>query len=76
LRIDLTADEEARGGMSVTSDYLAEQTPEVAGQLTYLGAKQAVLNLAESYERLARAAVKPTVVRRRELAKQRHEWNS
>ena len=37
-----------------------EQAREVAGQLTDPGAEQAVLNLAESYERLARAAVKPT----------------
>jgi hypothetical protein len=54
----------------------AEQAREVAGQLTDPGAKQAVLNLAESYERLARAAVKPTALRRQELAKQRREWNS
>jgi hypothetical protein len=32
----------------------AEQAREVAGQLTDPGAKQAVLELAESYERLAR----------------------
>jgi hypothetical protein len=54
----------------------AEQAREVAQQLTDPGAKQAVLNLAESYERLARAAVNPTVLRRRELAKQRREGNS
>jgi hypothetical protein len=54
----------------------AEQAREVAGQLTDQGAKQAVLNLAESYERLARAAVDPTVLRRRELARQRQEGNS
>jgi hypothetical protein len=54
----------------------AEQAREVAGQLTDPGAKQAVLQLAESYERLARAAVNPTVLRRRELARQRQEGNS
>jgi hypothetical protein len=54
----------------------AEQAREVAGQLTDQGAKQAVLHLAESYERLARAAVNPTVLRRRELARQRRERSS
>ena len=49
----------------------AEQAREVAGQLSDPGAKQAVLHLAESYERLARAAVTPSVLRRRELARQR-----
>jgi hypothetical protein len=34
----------------------AEQAREVAGQLTDPGAKQAVLQLAESFERLARTA--------------------
>jgi hypothetical protein len=34
---------------------------------------QAVFNLAESYERLARAAVNPAVLRRRELARNRQE---
>ena len=47
----------------------AEQAREVAGQLTDPGAKKAVLELAESYTRLARAAATPAVVRRRELAK-------
>jgi hypothetical protein len=54
----------------------AEQAREVAGQLTDPGAKQAVLQLAESYERLARAAGNPTVLRRPELARQRRERNS
>jgi hypothetical protein len=54
----------------------AEQAREVAQQLTDPGAKQAVLNLAESYERLARAAVNPTVLRRRGLVRQRREGNS
>ena len=47
----------------------AEQAREVAGQLTDPAAKQAVIRLAESYERLARAAVTPAVLRRRELAR-------
>ena len=34
----------------------ADQAREVAGQLTDPGAKRAVLQLAESFERLARAA--------------------
>ena len=46
----------------------AEQAREVAGQLTDPAARQAVIRLAESYERLARAAVTPAVLRRRELA--------
>ena len=54
----------------------AEQAREVAGQLTDPGAKQAVLQLAESYEQLARAAVTPAVLRRRELARQRQDRNS
>jgi hypothetical protein len=54
----------------------AEQAREVAGLLTDPGATQAVLQLAESYERLARAASNPAVLRRRELARQRQEGNS
>jgi hypothetical protein len=46
----------------------AEQAREVAGQLTDPGAKKAVLELAENFDRLARAAAKPAVIRRRELA--------
>ena len=46
----------------------AEQAREVAGQLTDPGARKAVLELAESFDRLARAAATPTVLRRRELA--------
>ena len=34
----------------------AEQAPEVAGQLTEPGARRAVLELADSFDRLARAA--------------------
>jgi len=51
----------------------AEQAREVAGLLADPGAKQAVLQLAESYERLARAARDPAVLRRRELARQRQQ---
>jgi hypothetical protein len=47
----------------------AEHAREVAGQLTDPGAKRAVLELAESFDRLARAAANPAVLRRRELAK-------
>jgi hypothetical protein len=54
----------------------AEQAREVAGQLTDQGAKRAVLQLAESYERLARAAANPAVLRRREVARQRQKGNS
>ena len=53
----------------------AEQAREVPGQLADPGAKQAVLHLAESFERLARAAANPVVLRRRELARQRQEGN-
>ena len=54
----------------------AEQAREVAGQLHDPGAKKAVLHLAESYERLARAAATPAVLRRRELARPDQERNS
>jgi hypothetical protein len=46
----------------------AEQAREVAGQLTHPGARKAVLELADSFDRLARAAATPAVLRRRELA--------
>ena len=46
----------------------AEQAWEVAGQLSDPGVRRAVLELAESFDRLARAAATPAVVRRRELA--------
>jgi hypothetical protein len=49
----------------------AEQAREVAGQLADPGAKQAVIALADSFDRLARAAARPEVARRRELARQR-----
>ena len=53
----------------------AEQAPEVAGQLTDPGARKAVLELAESFDRLARAAATPAVLRRRELAGKDPERN-
>ena len=51
----------------------AEQAREVAGQLTDPGARKAVLELAESFDRFARAAATPAVLRRRELARQDRE---
>ena len=51
----------------------AEQAREVAGQLTDPGAKKAVLDLAEHFDRLARAAATPAVLRRWELATKAHE---
>ena len=53
----------------------AEQAQEVAGQLTDPGARRAVLELAESFDRLARAAATPAVLRRRELAGKDPERN-
>jgi hypothetical protein len=53
----------------------AEQAREVAGQLADPSARKAVLNLAESFDRLARAAASPAVLRRRELAAQDQERN-
>ena len=53
----------------------AEQAREVAGQSTDPGAKRAVLELAESFDRLARAAATPAVVRRRELARRGDNGN-
>jgi hypothetical protein len=46
----------------------AKQAREVAGQLTDPGARKAVLELAQSFDRLARAAATPAVLRSRELA--------
>jgi hypothetical protein len=54
----------------------AEQAREVAGQLTDPGAQKAVIELAESFERLARAAITPALLRRRELVRQRQGRNS
>jgi hypothetical protein len=53
----------------------AEQEREVAGQLTDRGARKAVLELAAGFDRLARAAATPAVLRRRELATKDHEQN-
>ena len=46
----------------------AEQAREVAGQLTDPGAKQAVLQLAESYERLARTDADRARAQKRDFA--------
>ena len=51
----------------------AQQAREVAGQLTDPGARKSVLELAESFDRLARAAATPAVLRRRELARKDRE---
>jgi len=53
----------------------AEQAREVAGQLNDPGARKAVLELAESFGRLARAAATPAVLRRRDLAMKDRERN-
>jgi predicted RecB family endonuclease len=47
----------------------AEQAREAATQLTDPDARGAVLELADSVDRLARAAASPAVARRRELAR-------
>ena len=54
----------------------AEQAREVAWQLTEPGARRAVLELADSFDRLARGGAIPDVVRRRELARSDRERNS
>ena len=51
----------------------AEDAREVAGQLTDPGASKAVLELAQSFDRLARTAATPAVLRRRELARRDRE---
>jgi hypothetical protein len=53
----------------------AEDAREVAGQLTDPGARKAVLELAESFDRLARATATPAVLLRRGLARGDHERN-
>ena len=53
----------------------AEEAREVAGQLTDPGARKAVLELAESFDRLARAAAIPPVLRGRWLARNDRERN-
>ena len=51
----------------------AKEAREVAGQLTDPGASKAVLELAQSFNRLARTAATPAVLRRRELARRDRE---
>ena len=51
----------------------AGEAREVAGQLTDPGARKAVLELAQSFDRLARTAAIPAVLRRRELARKDRE---
>ena len=53
----------------------AEKARKVAGQLTDPGARKAVLKLAESFDRLARAAATPAVLQSRELARKDREPN-
>jgi hypothetical protein len=47
----------------------AEQAREAAGQLTDPGARKAVLQVADTFDRLARAAAARAVARKRELVK-------
>ena len=51
----------------------AEQAREMAGQLTDPGARKAVLQLADVFDRLARAAVARTAARKRELVTKSEE---
>ena len=51
----------------------AKEAREVARQLTDPGARKAVLELAENFDRLTRAAAIPAVLRRRELARRDRE---
>jgi len=51
----------------------AEQAREVAWQLTDPDARTAVLELAKSFDRLARGGAVPDGVRRRELARQKED---
>ena len=53
----------------------AEQAREVAGQLTDPVARRAVLELAESFDRLTRAAATPAVARRRDLVRPGQKGN-
>ena len=53
----------------------AEEAREVAGQLTDPGARKAVLQLAKNFDRLARAAAIPPVLRGRGLARKDRERN-
>ena len=49
----------------------AEQARETADLLTDPGAREAVLRVAEIFERLARAAANPATIARRELVRRR-----
>ena len=49
----------------------AEQARETADLLTDPGAREAVLRVAETFERLARAAANPATITRRELVRRR-----
>ena len=65
---------------STTDDALewfdrAEEAREVAGQLTDPGARGAVLQLADSFDRLGRAALAPTERRKRELVTKSKDSN-
>jgi hypothetical protein len=53
----------------------AEQAREVAGQLTDPEARKAVLNLADSFDRLGRAAVAGTAAPMRELVAESEDRN-
>ena len=53
----------------------AEQAREAAGQLTDPGARKAVLQLADNFDRLARAAAAPTAPRKSKLVTQGQERN-
>ena len=65
------SEREREGGPTCAFEWLdrAEQAREVAGQLTDPSARKAVLELAESFDRLDRAAATPAALRRRELAR-------
>jgi len=53
----------------------AEEAREVAGQLTDPGARKAVLELAESLDRLARAAAIPPCAPGKGVGEERRERN-
>jgi hypothetical protein len=53
----------------------AEQAREVAEQLTDPGARKAVLQLADNFDRLARAAAAPIAPRKSKLVTQGQERN-
>jgi hypothetical protein len=53
----------------------AEQAREVAGQLTDPGARKSVLDLAESFDRLARAAATPAGAKAKGFSSEEPEKN-